>query len=205
MLWHTGRMQQEWEQNRPSPTSGGKAMVPSTGTPRLAQTAVLRGTQELGLRPVCKKPQGSYGPWYLPCWRRTAASESFTRHLPGTVQLHSAKHCPKRPQDPQLILGTLAWYAHGFGTYREFTGASPSTSLPDSQTPPKYATYIHPGRRLALGGRLREAQEPVGSFGLFSLCRESYTCCLCSCSWKSALTSMCGQWWGAVHLLSEQG
>lgn len=61
--------------------------------------------------------------------------ESFTRHLPGTVQLHSAKHCPKRPQDPQLIPGTLAWYVHGFGTYREFTGASPSTSLPDSQTP----------------------------------------------------------------------
>lgn len=24
-------------------------------------------------------------------------------------------------------------------------------------------------------------------------------------SWKSALTSMCGQGWGAVHLLSEQG
>lgn len=60
-------------------------------------------------------------------------------HLPGTCQgqsqLHSAKDCPKRPQDPQLIPRTLAWHTHGFGTYQEFTGASSSTSLPDLQSP----------------------------------------------------------------------
>lgn len=41
----------------------------------------------------------------------------------------------KGHKTPQLIPGALAWYAHGFGTYQEFTGASPSTSLPDSQSP----------------------------------------------------------------------
>lgn len=118
----------------PHPHQGEKQWSPALGLPGWHRQQSSEAHRSW-LRPVCKKPQGSYGPWYLPCWRRTAASESFTRHLPGTVQPHSAKHCPKRPQDPQLIPGTLAWYARGFGTYREFTGASPSTSLPDSQTP----------------------------------------------------------------------
>lgn len=152
MLWSTGRMQQEWKTD-PHPTSGEKAMVPSTGNLLgwHRQTAVLRGTQELVSSCLLETP----GLRWVMLLHAGRAQQPLS-YLPGTrqgqSQLHSAKRCPKRPQDPQLIFTLGFWLGMPTAlapTRSSLVPVSPPHFL--THSPPKYATYIHPGRRLALG------------------------------------------------------
>lgn len=193
----------------PHPTSEEKAMVPSTGD-RLGWHRQQSSEAPRSWYPQdTRNPRGPVGCDTCHAGR----AQRPLSPLPGVCQrqspLHSAEHCPKRPQDPPAHLpGALAclvcpwlWHLPGAPWCQPLHQIQSHFLTP---SPPKYATYIHPGRR-APGSRGRtEAREPVGHLGLLGCAGSPTWLPLSPCSWKSALQACAGSGAG-LRPYSAQG